>query len=345
MTLGAFAAAPSSRARRRASPVRGRRAATDVERPDRRGGPAGRAAGAPLRAAARPLRRPTADGDCSGCASPVGNTGRRRRRGQGRRACARRSSAPTCCSACDGGRFVSVIDPPARRRRGGRRLPAAPLLAGARRRGPDGQTRTSCWSSPIILSDHPSVAPESAGRAVRLHRDRRDPHPAGDDADRRREGRRPGPPTRGRPRSSTAASDVPGGAAAAARHPARPARTARAAGADRRRLVGRRGGGAGVPGDRRRPGRRHSASQRGSRVRLRPEPARRRPGHVPRRPGGRGQRGARRRGRGDPRGGHPGRRPGGRTARLVRPLPLLRPRRAATAPGAGRSDQREETSS
>ena len=74
-------------------------------------------------------------------------------------------------------------------------------------------------------------------------------------------------------------------------------------------------------------------------------PARRRPGHVPRRPGGRvsavhvdldGET-------------HVAvtlrRRPGRRAARLVRPLPLLRPRRARAARrGADDPTQREETS-
>ena len=47
---------------------------------------------------------------------------------------------------------------------------------------------TWCWCSPIILYDHPEIAEQSKGRAVRLHRDRRDPHAAGHDDDRRGEG-------------------------------------------------------------------------------------------------------------------------------------------------------------
>ena len=50
-------------------------------------------------------------------------------------------------------------------------------------------------SSPIILYDHPEVAPESDGRPVRRHRDRRDPRAARPDADRRGEGRGPRAPT------------------------------------------------------------------------------------------------------------------------------------------------------
>ena len=69
-----------------------------------------------------------------------------------------------------------------------------PVLAGA--------PTSVMLSSPIILGDHPQIAPESAGRPLRRDRDRRDPHAAHDGADRRREGRgaRDRPARRGRDR-------------------------------------------------------------------------------------------------------------------------------------------------
>ena len=132
--------------------------------------------------------------------------------------------------------------------------------------------------------------------------------------------------------------DVPGGAAAAARRPARSA-------SGRRRRPATTGGPPRPPTPvspetdavRRR---RASRSRRGSLVRLQPAPAGRRPGHLPRRPGGPGQRRARRPRRRDPRRRHPRRRPGRRPARLVRPLPLLRPRRARTAASAATHRER-----
>jgi len=64
--------------------------------------------------------------------------------------------------AADGARFVSVIDPPedaraAAGRCGQRRC--WPVLAGDG--GPDGQTSDVVLAAPIILYDHPAVAPES----------------------------------------------------------------------------------------------------------------------------------------------------------------------------------------
>ena len=115
-----------------------------------------------------------------------------------------RSSAPTCCSGCTGGDFVSMTDPPAgladRRCR-----TAASTGAGPCSPVPP-ETTTSLLVSPIILEDHPTLAAQSPGVAVRLHRDRRDPHPADPHHDRAGEGGGDGPPTRGPPRSSTAAS-------------------------------------------------------------------------------------------------------------------------------------------
>ena len=43
-------------------------------------------------------------------------------------------------------------------------------------------------AAPIILYDHPQIAPESERRSLRRHRDRRDPRAAHPDPDRRREG-------------------------------------------------------------------------------------------------------------------------------------------------------------
>jgi hypothetical protein len=66
--------------------------------------------------------------------------------------------------AADGGRFLSVIDPPADAREAAgrcRQHRCWPVLAGDG--GPDGQTSDVVLASPIILYDHPAVAPESAG--------------------------------------------------------------------------------------------------------------------------------------------------------------------------------------
>jgi hypothetical protein len=63
-----------------------------------------------------------------------------------------------------GARFVSVIDPPddAREATGRcRQRRCWPVLAGGG--GPDGQESDVVLAAPIILSDHPAVAPESAG--------------------------------------------------------------------------------------------------------------------------------------------------------------------------------------
>ncbi len=90
---------------------------------------------------------------------------------------------------------------------------------------------TACSASPIILYDHPEVAAREPGRAVRLHRDRRDPHPAGDDDDRRGEGRGPGHRPAGRATIIDRCDAMSaGGPAAAARRPARPAPTTRRGG-------------------------------------------------------------------------------------------------------------------
>ena len=65
--------------------------------------------------------------------------------------------------AASGTRFVSVIDPPADAREAAARCAQRrcwPVLAGDG--GPDGQTSDVVLAAPIILSDHPAVAPESA---------------------------------------------------------------------------------------------------------------------------------------------------------------------------------------
>jgi hypothetical protein len=66
--------------------------------------------------------------------------------------------------AADAARFVSVIDPPADAREAAARCRQHrcwPVLAGDG--GPDGQTSDVVLAAPIILYDHPAVAPESAG--------------------------------------------------------------------------------------------------------------------------------------------------------------------------------------
>jgi hypothetical protein len=64
--------------------------------------------------------------------------------------------------AADGGRFVSVIDPPEEARDAAARctqLRCWPVLAGGG--APDGQTSDVVLAAPIILYDHPAVAPQS----------------------------------------------------------------------------------------------------------------------------------------------------------------------------------------
>ena len=86
-------------------------------------------------------------------------------------------------------RGVRLAARTAGRRRGrGVTMQPAPLLPGARR--PAGRQRSAA-----DLADHPLRPPgdrrTERRRAVRLHRDRRDPHPAGHDDDRRGEGAGP----------------------------------------------------------------------------------------------------------------------------------------------------------
>ena len=104
---------------------------------------------------------------------------------------------------------------------GGRGVPAAPVLAGARRSGRDDRHRSG-------LADHPLRPPRGGPgkrrRAVRLDRNRRDLDPAGADHDRRGEGagegHRPAGQADHRPQREPDAR----GPAAAARNPAEPAR-------------------------------------------------------------------------------------------------------------------------
>ena len=104
------------------------------------------------------------------------------------------------------GDFVSLLEPPDVGRRRRRPMPPTPLLPGAGR-----TTRRPC--PVLVVADHP-LRPSRDRRAergspVRLDRDRRDPHAAGHDDDRRGEGGRHGPPTRWPRRSSTAATRCP----------------------------------------------------------------------------------------------------------------------------------------
>jgi hypothetical protein len=228
----------------------------------------------------------------------------------------------------DGGGFVSLLDPPA-----GLGAAAAacsrdrwfPVLA-----GPEG-TDDVLLVSPIILDDHPAVAPESAGplydsteideiltlRVLTLSDEEKaaaratDPRAAAivDRADAMppevlarlhgvlREPRAPVEPADGEPPWWDPAVD-------GAVDPAEAVV-----------VVG------GVP------------VRRGSTVRLRPG---RRAGHVLRRPRGDGGRGALRRGRRHARRRRPRRRPCGRPARGVRQVPALRARRTRTRGGRPR---------
>lgn len=96
-----------------------------------------------------------------------------------------------------GGQFVSLLEPPpdataavtrCRHRR------CFPVLAGA-----PGENDL-LLISPIILYDHPPGGRAEQRRPLRFDGDRRDPHPAGDDHDRRGKRRKRAPLTRWRPR-------------------------------------------------------------------------------------------------------------------------------------------------
>ena len=217
----------------------------------------------------------------------------------------RSASGRTARSCCDS-RSPSATERPERRgrsRRGHRQvLPGrAPGARRARRRRssrwstrrpgpgrpPPAAEQRRCW--PVLagdegetadragVADHPVRPPRrGAGerrRPVRLHRDRRDPHPAGHDAHRRGEGRgsRHGS-ARGR-RHRPLRPALPRGAAAPARHPARPA--------------GGRGGVPAVPGPRGAARRRRGRAVVGpGGGRLGPARARRRRRRRGRRPAG-----------------------------------------------------------
>ena len=92
-------------------------------------------------------------------------------------------------------------------RRGRRAPPSAAGSAAAGRCWPARRARpTSCWARRSSCTTTPRSPSRAPGALFDAHRDRRDPHPAGDDDDRRREGRGPGHRPAGRARSSTAAT-------------------------------------------------------------------------------------------------------------------------------------------
>ena len=120
------------------------------------------------------------------------------------------------------GEFVSLLEPPRRRPTRVARCRqhrCFPVLA-----GPPGE-RDLVLVSPIILYDHPGDRRTERGRAVRLHGDRRDPHPAGDDDDRRGEGAGPRHRPAGRADHRPLRLDVTGGDAQPAWRAAQSART------------------------------------------------------------------------------------------------------------------------
>ena len=106
-------------------------------------------------------------------------------------------------------------------RRGGRTVPPAAMLSGAGR-------GTRFHRRDARRSDHPVRLPADRraepGRAVRRHRDRRDPHAAGADHDRAGEGGGPGHRPAGPRHHRPVRGFVTGRHAAVARHPARSGR-------------------------------------------------------------------------------------------------------------------------
>ena len=117
-----------------------------------------------------------------------------------------------------GAEFVSLLEPPDEAAR-----PPSAAGSGAASRcwpGPPGSTDV-LLGAPIILYDYPEIARAEQGRAVRLDRDRRDPHAAGHDDDRAGEGRSPGHRPAGPGDHRPVRRHVGGGSAAAARHSAR----------------------------------------------------------------------------------------------------------------------------
>ena len=312
------------------------------------------------RGARRRRRRASSAGRCAAREPVDGLVARRRPRGptgprrlrQGRRRGREhhrlaRPSAPTgtrsmrrslvavhTLLAVDDGAFVSLLDPPRRRR--ARPSPAArndgtfPVLIGA-----EGDADV-VLSSPIILYDHPAVAPESpATSATRPRSTRSSPCGCSPSPTTRRPRR--GAPTPAPRRSSTAATTCRPRSGSACT--ARSARSARR----RPRRGRRRARGAAVVGSgRRRRGRpvdRHHVDRRGRGRQGHagpppPLPAGRRPRPLPRRPHGHGGRRVPRRRRRRAPGRHARRRPGRRAVRVAGPLPLLPPRRGR---GAGMS--------
>ena len=97
--------------------------------------------------------------------------------------------ATHCLLSVRDGVFLSLLDPPAWADAAAKEctnLHTFPVLAG------ENGGRDVVLSSPIIMYDHPGVAPGEPGRPARRVRDRRDPHAAHDDPDRRGEARGPG---------------------------------------------------------------------------------------------------------------------------------------------------------
>ena len=141
--------------------------------------------------------------------------------------------------------IADVVHRHAPDRRGRRRrvrLAARPAAAWptTRSRAADSTAASRCWPAArrarpdARVADHP-LRPSGdrrteRRRAVRLHRDRRDPHAARDDDDRRGEGAGPGHRPAGRPDHRPLRLDVARGDAQSAWRAAESARTARRAG-------------------------------------------------------------------------------------------------------------------
>ena len=87
-----------------------------------------------------------------------------------------------------GARFLSLLDPPEAALAAASRCQQRPVLAGARRLAGSERRRPGCPDHPLRL---PRGGRAERGCPLRLDRDRRDPHPAGHDHDRRRKGAGP----------------------------------------------------------------------------------------------------------------------------------------------------------
>ena len=252
-----------------------------------------------------------------------------------------------------GGTFLSMTDPPewaAGEVAACVNTGTWPVLAGP------AECRDLMLSSPVILYDHPEVAPESAGdlfdateideiltlRTLALTDAERQEARATDQRAADLIDRLDGLPPEMLERMHGAIrylSPAPGKAAEAPPTFTEPGEVPRPA----QPVVGPGGGHLGLPGDRPRPGRRGAGRPGEPGCDAARRSPYRRPGHLPHRARGAGGGGPARRGRPGARRGQPGQRPTRRPAAQSRQVPLLRPRRDRARPRGRRGGNGDDS--